>query len=81
VIDDLTRARARPRGLLPLVRGYCDFYEVYALRRRTARSLARADRDPERDGVQLHRRATGRARRLRDDLLELGDTIAHASAS
>ena len=61
-MPEITRVGERDLGeLLPLMRGYCDFYEV-APSDEALLALSRAlISDPEREGVQLLARNDGRA--------------------
>ena len=65
--------------LLPLLRGYCDFYEV-APSDDALLAVSRAlIADPEREGMQLIARRAGRPRgRLRDPLLDVADAQRRA---
>ena len=66
--------------LLPLLRGYCDFYEV-APSDEALLAVSRAlIADPEREGLQLIARDAGRhGGRLRDRLLDLADPQRRAA--
>ena len=66
--------------LLPLLRGYCDFYEV-APSDDALLAVSRAlIADPEREGMQLIARAAGRqGGRLRDPVLDVADPQRRAA--
>ena len=66
--------------LLPLLRGYCDFYEVAPSDEALLAMCRALIADPEREGVQLIARdaPTARALGLRDDLLDLADARRRA---
>ena len=59
---EISRAREEDLAeLLPLVRGYCDFYEVSPSDEELLRLSRALIADPERDGVQLLARSGGEA--------------------
>ena len=67
-------AEADLEELLPLLRGYCDFYEVDPSDDALLAVSRALIADPEREGLQLIARdADGKRGRLRDGLLDLAD--------